>query len=173
MRTLRPGLLALVLAGALGALALSGCAGRRITEGVYHSDKGYRVRIPGPDWMVVDRSPADLELRHRDGAAGIVVNALCEGRAARRPVGVLRSQLLAGLRERRMIERGEVSLDGRRGTRTVVEGQAVVPGPRFWIDTVTVTDARCVYDLIYAAPVETAVGHRADFDRLVGSFATE
>jgi hypothetical protein len=166
-------LLALGLAGALGALALVGCAGRRITEGVYHSDKGYRVRIPGADWTVVDRSRADLELRHRDGAAGIVVNALCEGPAARRPAGALTSQLLAGLRQRRTIERVDVALDGRRGTRTVLEAQAAGAGSRFWIDTVTVTDARCVYDLIYAAPLERAADHRADFDQLLNSFATE
>jgi hypothetical protein len=161
------------LAGALGVLALAGCAGRRITDGVFHSDKGYRVRIPGADWVVVDRSRADLELRQRDGEAGIVVNALCEGKIVQRPAGVLRSQLLAGLRERKTIERTAVSLDGRQGTRTVVEGQTEKSGSRFWIDTVTITDARCVYDLIYAAPVGAAAEHHADFDRLLSSFATE
>lgn len=173
MRALRPWLLTLGLAGALGALALAGCAGRRISEGVYHSSKGYRVRIPGADWMVVDRSRADLELRHRDGAAGVMVNAVCDGKVSRRSAGVLRTQLLAGLRERKMIERREVSLNGRPGTRTVLEAQTVGPGPRFLIDTVTVTDERCVYDLIYAAPVDASVDHHAAFDQLVGSFATE
>jgi len=173
VRALRPGLLTLGLAGALGALALAGCAGRRIVEGVYHSNNGYRVRIPGADWKVVDQSKAELELRHRDSAAGMVVNAVCDGKVSRRSAGVLRTQLLAGLRERKMIEKREVSLNGRAGTRTVLEAQTVEPGPRFLIDTVTITDARCVYDMIYAAPVDAPVDHHAAFDQLVGSFVTE
>jgi hypothetical protein len=164
--------LALGLVGAL-ALTPAGCAGRRITEGVYHSAKGYRVRMPGADWIRVDRSPADLELRHRKGAAGMLVNAACDGEAARRPSGVLMRQLLAGLRERRLIERGAVSLDGRRGTRTVLEAQSSPAGPRLRIEALTVAGARCVYDLIYAAPVAAGEDRRADFDRFVGSFATE
>ena len=173
MRALRTWWLILGLAVALGALALAGCAGRRISGGVYHSDKGYRVRIPGAEWMVVDQSKADLELRHRDGASGMVVNAVCDGKASRRSPGVLRSHLLAGLRERKMIERQDVSLDGRAGTRTVLEAHAVGSDSRFLIDAVTVTDERCVYDLIYAAPVEGVADHHAAFDQFVGSFAME
>jgi hypothetical protein len=173
VRALRPWLLALGLAGAFGALVLGGCAGRRIREGVYHSDKGYRVRIPGADWMVVDQSKADLELRHRDSAAGMVVNAVCDGKVSRRSPGVLRSHLLAGLRERKMIEQREVALDGRPGTRTVLEAHTVGQGARFLIDAVTITDARCVYDLIYAAPVDAPAEHHTAFDQFVGSFAME
>ena len=40
------------------------------------------------------------------------------------------------------------------------------PGPRFLIDTVTITDGRCVYDMIYAAPVDAPVDHHAAFDQL-------
>jgi hypothetical protein len=121
----------------------------------------------------VDQSKADLELRHRDSAAGMVVNAVCDGKASRRSPGVLRSHLLAGLRERKVIERQDVSLDGRAGTRTVLEAHAVGSDSRFLIDTVTVTDERCVYDLIYAAPVEALADHHAAFDQFVGSFAME
>jgi hypothetical protein len=38
---------------------------------------------------------------------------------------------------------------------------------------VTVVDARCVYDLVYAAPREAFDGARADFDRFVASFERE
>ena len=67
------------LALVLGAIvALAGCgAGRRIENGVYHSTKGYRVTVPGADWVVADASRADLELRHRDGAAAMLANAQC------------------------------------------------------------------------------------------------
>ena len=42
---------------------LAGCAGRRLDNGVYRSEHGYRVTVPGPDWKVVESSGADLELR--------------------------------------------------------------------------------------------------------------
>ncbi|MGH7303603.1 MAG: hypothetical protein ACRELZ_09955, partial [Candidatus Rokuibacteriota bacterium] len=64
--------LALVLAG---VLALTGCAGRRIENGVYHSPKGYRLSLPGSEWSVAKESKADLELRHQDGMAAMLVNA--------------------------------------------------------------------------------------------------
>ena len=56
-------------------------------------------------------------------------------------------------------------------TRTVLEAQTVEPGPRFLIDTVTITDG-VVYDMIYAAPIDAPVDHHAAFDQF-GSFETE
>jgi hypothetical protein len=170
----RSGVVLTSLVGAIAALALAaGCAGRRLEHGVFHSSKGYRVTVPGPDWAVAEQSPADLELRHRGGGAGMLVHAACEGPAARRPPGLLTRRLLVGLRDRTVIERGEVSVDGRHGLRTVVEAQGETEGPRLKIETLTVTDARCAYDLIYAAPVQTFERWRADFDRFVASFLTE
>ena len=116
-------MVAVGLLGVVVGLGLISCAGRRITDGLFRSTKGYRVAVPGPDWMVLEASRADLELRHRDGHAGILANAVCDGRATR-PAGVLTRQLLIGLREREIIERGEVSVNGRAGTRVVVEAQA-------------------------------------------------
>lgn len=169
----RPGLVALGLLAPVVGLVLVGCAGRRISDGVYHSSKGYRVRIPGPDWSVVEASRADLELRHRGGGAGMLVNADCAGNAARRSPGVLTRQLVIGLRDRTVVARDEIAVDGRPGTRTVLEARGAQTGPVFRIETLTVADARCVYDLIYAAPVDLFDDHHGDFDRLVGSFTME
>jgi hypothetical protein len=164
---------ALGLLGVAVALGLSGCAGRSITEGVFRSTKGYRVTIPGGDWVVVDVSRADLELRHRDGAAGMLVHALCDRRVTGRPAGALSQQLLAGLRDRAILEQEDISLNGHAGTRRVVEARASGAGSRVRVETVTVTDARCVYDLAYAAPAGAFASRHADFDRFVASFVKE
>jgi hypothetical protein len=169
---LRARVVAVGLLGMAVGLGLTGCAGRRITDGVFRSTKGYRVTVPGPDWAVVSASRADLELRHRDGNAGMLVNADCDRREAR-PAGALAHQLLIGLRDREIIERGDVSLNGRRGARLIVEAQAAGPGPRVRAESVTVADGRCVYDLIYAAPRAVFAGRHADFDRFVASFRRE
>ncbi len=159
------GLLGMVL-----ALLVAGCAGRRIEGGVFYSTKGYRVRIPEPGWMVVDESRADLELKARDGQAGMLANATCEAHVARRPAEVLGRQLLLGLANRHAVERGAITVGGRPGTRTVLEAGAADGGGRVRIAVVTVTDSRCVYDLILVAPVAAFAERQADFAAFVTSF---
>lgn len=151
---------------------LEGCAGQRIEGGVFRSAKGYHVTIPGADWMVVSGSQADLELRHREGAAGMLTEATCTADVRRRPAGVLVRQLMAGLRARTVLERGPVSLDGRPATRTLIEADGA-EGGRVRVESYVLADDRCVYDLIYAAPVDAFGVWRGDFERLVATFATE
>ena len=160
----------LVLAAVLVA---SGCALKRIENGVYHSSKGYRVAIPNAEWTLVDEGPADLTLRHRGWAAGMAVNAACEGTARRRPAGVLARQLQIGLRDRRTIERATVEVAGRAASRTVVEGRLEDSPASVRIESVAMTDERCLYDLLYVAPPATFEAARADFTRFVDSFRTE
>ena len=128
------------LALALGAvIAFSGCAGRRIENGVYHSDKGYRLTLPGPDWSVAADSKADLELRHQDGLAAMLANAECDDRAKSRSAGLLLGQLLIGLRDRATIEQNEVSLNGRQALHRVLDGRVAADGAPTRIEAYVVT----------------------------------
>ncbi|MBI4594679.1 MAG: hypothetical protein HY728_10745 [Candidatus Rokubacteria bacterium] len=162
------------LAGVLAALALlPGCSVRRIEHGVYHSPKGYRVAIPGPEWEVIEASRADLELRHRTGAAGMLVHATCDAAARRRSPSALGRQLLAGLRERRILEQGEAAVNGQPATHTVLEALSGMDGEPVRIEVYTLRGERCVYDLIYAAPPASFSTGTGDFGRFVGAFATE
>jgi hypothetical protein len=160
-------------AGALATLALAACGGRRIESGVFYSPKGYRVTIPGPDWIVIDSSRADLEIRHRGGAAGMLVNAACADEVVRRPPARLSAQLLAAVRGRRVLERGDLALNGRPAAHLLVEGQTEEDGPAFRVETYTVNDQRCVYDLVYATPAADFAARRGDFARFIASFTTE
>jgi hypothetical protein len=155
-----------------GALLVAGCAVKRIENGVYHSPKGYRVAIPKAEWTLVDDGPADLTLRHAASAAGMAVNAVCEGASARRAADVLARQLQIGLRERRVIERAGVHVAGRPASRLVVEGR-LEDSARVRIESVSMTDGRCLYDFLYVAPPAVFEATRADFERFVDSFRTE
>ena len=55
----------------LAILGVSGCAVKRIENGVYHSSKGYRVTTPSPQWGPVDGSPADAERCRSSRSAGL------------------------------------------------------------------------------------------------------
>jgi hypothetical protein len=153
--------------------AVAGCAGRRLHDGVYHSEHGYRVTVPGRGWVVVDDSAADLELRHADGRAGMLIAATCQPAATKRRDADLARHLLLGLRERETLEDGEASLAGFRGTHLVVEGRMRDSRERVRVETYTVKDRRCVYDFLYVAPPAAFDASRGDFERFVGSFAPE
>jgi hypothetical protein len=162
------------LALTLGAvIAFSGCAGRRIENGVYHSDKGYRLTLPGPDWSVAADSKADLELRHQDGLAAMLANAECDDRAKSRSAGLLLGQLLIGLHDRATIEQNEVSLDGRQALHRVLDGRVAADGAPTRIEAYVLKDQGCVYDFAYVAPPASFEAWRADFRRFVESFAKE
>jgi hypothetical protein len=162
------------LALALGAvIAFTGCAGRRIENGVYHSDKGYRLTLPGPDWSVAADSKADLELRHQDGLAAMLANAECDDRAKSRSAGLLLGQLLIGLLDRATIEQNEVPLNGQQALHRVLDGRVAADGAPTRIEAYVLKDQGCVYDFAYAAPPASFEAWRADFRRFVESFAKD
>lgn len=156
------------------AAALAGCGARPLAPGgVFQSEKGYRVAIPSDVWAVASGSEADLEIRHRSAPAGILVLASCDPRRAGRTFSVLRRQLLAGLTDREVLERDEVTLAGRPARRVVLEAAAEQGAERMRIEVWTMTDGRCVYDLAYAAPPAQFAAWQEDFARVLGSFTVE
>jgi hypothetical protein len=162
---------ATVLAAA--ALALGACASTRIVNGIFHAETGYRVALPGQDWVVVPDSRADLELRHRAGAAGMLVNGLCDPAVARRRSEVLARHLVFGLRDRTEVERGTVPVNGRMASHQVLEGRMPQREERVRVESYTLRGERCVYDLVFVASPEAFASRRGDFQRFVESFAHE
>jgi len=162
------------LALALGAvIAFTGCAGRRIENGVYHSEKGYRLTLPSTGWSVAADSKADLELRHQDGLAAMLANAECDERARSRSAGLLLGQLLIGVHDRATIEQNEVSVNGRPALHRVLDGRVAADDAPTRIEAYVLKDGTCVYDFAYAAPPASFEAWRADFRRFVESFAKE
>lgn len=163
------------LALVLGAvIALSGCgAGRRIDNGVYHSAKGYRVTVPSADWIVAEKSRADLELRRRDGEAAMLANAQCDERAQTRSAELLMGQLLIGIRDRVTIEQEEVSVNGQRAVRRMLDGWLDGASGPTRIEAYVMKDSRCVYDFVYVASPASFDAGRDAFRRFVESFAME
>jgi hypothetical protein len=157
----------------MAALALGGCAGTRIENGVFHSRSGFRVTLPGPEWRVTDDERAEIALRHRQEPAALAASATCDPRVARRPVGLLERHLLLGLRDRRVIERDESPVNGFAAAHAVIEGRMRDSDERVRIEAYVLRSARCVYDLLYVAAPAAFDAERPAFRRLVDTFATE
>jgi hypothetical protein len=155
------------------ALAVGACAGPHIENGVYHARSGYRVSLPGGGWVVERDSGADLELRHSTGVAAMLVNGTCDVPAVERRPDVLVRQLVLGLRDRVVVESGEVPVDGRVATHTVMEGRMQKSDERMRIESYVVKGEHCVWDLLYAARPEAFDATHADFQHLVESFTTD
>jgi hypothetical protein len=162
-------------AAALAALtlALGACAGRRLVDGVYRGPSGYRVTVPGAAWEVAADSRADLELRHRSAPVGMLANAVCDPAVARRGWDVLAQHLLIGVRDREVVEAGEMPVNGRVASHRVLEGRMRQTDDRVRIESYTLKGHRCVYDLLYVAPPADFDAWRGDFRRFVESFAGE
>jgi hypothetical protein len=161
-----------LVAFALG-LGLTACAGTRIEGGVFHSPKGYRIALPGGAWQPMASGRADLELGRRDVRAGMLVQAACERGVVRRSLDVLARYPLFGLRDRTVLAEEDVSLNGRQGRHTLVEGRMSGSDARMRAELYVVKDARCVYDLLYVAPPAAFEAGRADFHRFVDTLSTE
>jgi len=158
---------------AAAALALGACAGKRIEHGIYHARSGYHVALPGEGWDVVEHSRADLELRQRGAPAGMLVNALCDARVARHGWDVLTRQLLLGLRERVIVETDDVPVNSRVALHRLLEGRMRDSDERVRIESYTLKNDRCVYDLLYVAAPEAFEGGQPAFHRFVESFREE
>jgi len=155
-------------------LALGACAGTRIEHGVFHGPSGYRVTLP-PDgaWRIVGDSRADLELRHRTATAGMLVNGACDPALVRRTPEVLARHLLMGLRERVELEHGEMPVNGRMASHRLLEGRMRDSDERVRVESYTLADERCVWDLLFVAEPAAFDAERGDFQRFVESFTGE
>ena len=156
-----------------GALAVAACAGPTIDHGVFRAPSGYRVTLPRDGWVVDRNSGADLELRHQSGSAAMLVNGLCDAPAVDRRPDVLVRQLLLGLRDRKVVESGEVPVNGRAATHTLMEGRMMTSDARMRIESYVVKGEHCVWDLLYVAEPGAFDATRGDFQALVESFVTD
>jgi hypothetical protein len=103
----------------------------------------------------------------------MLVNASCQARSPRSTPGVLARHLLSDLRDRSVVSREDVAVDGKVGRHAIVEGRAGAEGERVKLEVYVMRDARCVYDFLYVAPPASFERWESDFQRFVATFASE
>jgi hypothetical protein len=145
-------------------LVLAGCGGVR--DGAAR-DGAFRIGPLPPSWQ---RVPGDGVAFHDPTAdAMILVNASCR-ESLDAPLTALRSGLLLGLTDRRVLEEREAMLAGRAALRSEVAAR--LDGVPVRLTTYVLKKDGCVYDLVYAAPPDRFGGRSADFERFVAQFST-
>lgn len=150
-------------------LAAAGCTADRIERGVFHSQKGYEVSLPPASWQVSGSSDADLELRRATPPGGMLADATCGERVARRDPERLVRHLTFGLKRRADVRTEPITVNGLTGARSMLRG--TLDGAEVGVEAVSLKDDRCVYDFLYVAPVDAFEGGRADFRAFVESLA--
>jgi hypothetical protein len=157
---------------ALGlGLLLAGCSASRVENGMFHSSKGYQVRLPANGWRVEPDAEADLQLRRDAPAGGMLVNATCEGQPLRQSLPLLTRHLTFGLKNRRTVETHTGELGGQPAEHVVVRG--TMDGMEIAVEAVVLKTPRCVHDFLYVAPVGDFEAGRGDFNAFVESFAKD
>jgi hypothetical protein len=86
---------------------------------------------------------------------------------------VLARRLFVGLRDRQVIENGTATLDGAPAVHLVMEAEVSGREGRMRVEAYVLKDARCVYDVVYAASPETFTAQRPAFQRFLESFVRE
>ena len=151
------------------ALLAAGCASSGVEGGVFHSEKGYQVSLPGGGWRVARDSRADLELRRDSPPGGMLADATCDARVKDRSPEHLVRYLTFGLKRREEVRTEPVTVGGRAGARSVLRGR--LDGAEVSVDAVSVKADGCVYDFLYVAPVEVFEAGRGDFQAFLDSLA--
>jgi hypothetical protein len=154
----------------LGVL-LAGCstAAGRIENGVFHSSKGYQVKLPGSGWRVEPDGAADLALKRETLPGGMLVDATCEGKPLGYPLPLLTRHLTFGLTKRVLVDHRTETVNGQPAEHTVLRGTA--DGMEVEVEAVVLKTARCVHDFLYVAPVSEFEAGRRDFQAVVESFS--
>lgn len=149
-------------------LLLTACAAGRIRDHTYISEaKGYRVRLPAEAWDVEVGKEADLVLRHRNGQAGIVVNATCDDILPDRPLEIEMRRLFFGIRAKQML-RQERHTENPGGVEVVLRGE--LDGRSLLFHGYTLKAQGCLYDLVLFAPAEHYAEVNEEFEALVHRF---
>jgi hypothetical protein len=99
----------------------------------------------------------------------MLADATCDDKTAGRPLNVLARHLTIGLKDRVVEDGGALTVDGRPAQRSVVRGS--LDGTAVGVEAVVVKGERCVYDLLYVAPVANFDTGRGDFRAFVESFS--
>lgn len=154
------------LALATLALMLAACATPLLREGetFVHREHGYRIAVPPESWRPLALEAADLAFSG-PGGARMSLGSRC-GIPLATPA-VLSRHLVIGVRQRRLLAEGAVTLEGHSGwTRTYeIEFES---RPRY-LKSVTLVAGRCVYDWVLIAGADSQEAERA-FDRWWSSF---
>jgi hypothetical protein len=154
----------------LGVL-LAGCgtAAGRIENGVFHSNKGYQIGLPGNGWRVEANGRADLELKRESPPGGMLANATCDGKPLGYSLPMLTRHLTFGLKNRVVVGQENEVRNGQSAERTVLRG--TMDGMEVGVEAVVLKTERCVHDFLYVAPMAAFESGRADFRTFVESFA--
>jgi hypothetical protein len=164
------GLRVVRVARALGlGVLLAGCssAAGRIENGVFHSTKGYQVKLPGDGWRLQPAGEADLSLERDAPPGGMLTNATCEGKPLKESVSLLTRHLTFGLKDRVIVEQNNQMLNGHPAAHTVLNG--TLDGAKVAVEAVVLKTAHCVHDFLYVAPVNQFEDGRGEFKRFVES----
>jgi hypothetical protein len=152
-------------------LSATACATSPSFAGNVYRDStvAYRIGSLPEGWERTNLPGSNLSFHHTGGGS-ILVNAVCRD-LRDLSLDVLTNQALFGVEEKHELSRQPVTLDGRGGLRTRLDG--AMDGVPMSLELVLVKKDGCVHDFLLAAGRDVFPARTAAFEALVAGFQRE
>lgn len=122
----------------------------RLRGQMYTSDDTrYRIGKLSGEWKIIDSGSGDIFYWNNDGNATITVDSVCDENKLKYNLNALSDSLVIGIKDKEMIKRDGILLDGADALYTQYEG--IYESVRIGIATIVVKKQKCIYDFSYSA----------------------
>lgn len=140
---------------------LSGGKGE-LRGSVYTSgDTSYRIGILSDDWQRVSTDRGDIFFWNSAKKASITVNSVCDSNKLKYNLNALSESLVTGIRDKEMIKRDEIEIDGTDALYSEYEG--IYDDRHIGIATIVLKKDKCVYDLSYSTLADSFNSHLEEY----------
>lgn len=128
----------------------------------------YRVTLPAAGWRPTEMDGADIAMQHKEKPIAFAIFSPSRLKESL-PLDVLSLHLLLEIKDKKVLQKDYVTLDGQPAIHTVLEGRVEVERVR--IESYVVARAGLVYDIVYWASPVYFQEFRKDFQEVVKSFS--
>ena len=147
------------------AFLLASCASGKVVDSFYLDQaKGFKVPFLQEPWRRIAVPDVELAFRDEETEAVIALFSSC-GSEGRAPLNVLAKRLFFGIKERKLLERRPLSLNGAEAIHTILQGK--LKEEEVKVSSYVVKRDECVYDLVYMAPPDRFEAKLLDFESFV------
>lgn len=127
----------------------SGSEGTLSGDTFSSEETSYRVGVLSDNWEQVDSGSGDIFFWNDASNATITVNSVCEENKLKYNLNALSNSLVTGIRDKEMIKRDKITVDGSDALYTEYEG--IYESTRIGVATIVLKKGKCIYDFSYSS----------------------
>lgn len=155
------GIFLLGLSGCFGGMDLRGSIDGYQKNVVKTKGGSFRIGALGPHWQLKKNKLRALTFFEKRTKSNITISAFCKNSAPSGSLTSLAGQILHALKEKKVLEKEMLMLDGRKAYRSSATGY--LDGALVTLDQIVLKMNQCVFDFVYIA-------NPADYQKFTNEF---